>query len=144
MHLQCADFSCPSDWTFEEATKKLWRHNPFDGTGTTDSSGLTVYAKPELKGVMEPHVLTQFKKFTCVLNFYRVHQVPVHNLHWFFFGEQFIADADDEADLIKCFRETVIIDELFRFLSLFPNIYRLDVPLAVAVKACDGVRVFRS
>ena len=45
-----------------KASEGLWRHNPLHGIGNESSCGQTVYAKPELGGVIEPYVLARFKR----------------------------------------------------------------------------------
>ena len=56
VHIQPGDVLCMNTGKdIVKASERLWRHNPLNGTGTTNSSGFTDYAKPELEGVLEPH-----------------------------------------------------------------------------------------
>lgn len=54
-----------SAWTlariFWKAFERLWKHNPLQGIGTINPSCQTVYAKPDLNGVMDPLVLARMK-----------------------------------------------------------------------------------
>lgn len=70
MHLQPGDVLCMKiGKDIVKASERLWRHNPLQGIGSTNPSGQTAYATPELNGVMEPHVLARFKKTTFELDF---------------------------------------------------------------------------
>lgn len=57
VRLQPGDFLCMNAGKDVVKASGIWRHNPLHGIGTTNQSGQTIYATPELDGFMEPHVL---------------------------------------------------------------------------------------
>lgn len=63
-----------------DCNKKVWRHNPLYGTGVNDGSGKRIYAKPEMDGLVEPHVFARFRHvvFSMSLAFQETGCMPIH------------------------------------------------------------------
>ncbi|KAM0796917.1 hypothetical protein BDR22DRAFT_500454 [Usnea florida] len=135
-----------------KASEKVWRHNPLDSIGTTNATGQTVYSKPSLDGVMEPHVLARFKRFAFELDinweletlhaegsdaekdenrgkYIKQHGVaPSLLVH-----ENMTVDPQDEANLLAFYKHSTLIHQLVKILSNSPDIVSLDMSFDLQV-----------
>ena len=106
-----------------KASERIWRHNPLYGIGSTNSSGQTVYAKPELDGVMEPHVLARFKKiiFEIELSWEleALQNLRDQTVPSLFVNEDLTVNPDDEAKLLAFYRRSSFIHQLVK---IFPTL----------------------
>ena len=129
VNLQSCDVLCMTvRKDIVKASEKVWRHNPLDGINTTNAIGQTVYSKPRLNGVMEPHVLARFKKFTFELcinweadtaeaeggnaekDENRAKYIKQHGVApSLFVHENMTVDPQDEANLLAFYRHSTLI-----------------------------------
>ena len=116
--------------------ERTWRHNPLSGTGTTNASGLTVYARPELGGDVEPHVFARFKKIAFQLDFdwemgarqtLEDENALYEDRLNLSVNNNLIVDAEDEAKLMNFYKRSTSIDQVAKVLSNSSDILRLDV-----------------
>ena len=148
VNLQPGDVLCMKTCEdIAEASEKVWRHNPLDGIGTTNETGQTVYSKPRLDGVMEPHVLARFKKFAFELDInweveldqrLRENHTMQHNVapSLFVHGNMTV-DPQDEADLLAFYRNSTLINQLVKILSNSLDIVSLYVSFEFQVYVRD-------
>lgn len=153
MRLQPGDVLCmKSGKDIVKASERVWRHNPLQDTGVLKPNGLTVYAKPELDGVMEPHVLARFKKITFDLD-----------INWesetldaetgrqtagdqdktapsLFVNDNMTVNSQDEARLLAFYRRSTILHQLVKILSNSPDIVRLEILFDIEVLARYDMR----
>lgn len=129
-----------------KASERVWRHNPLLDVGTTNLSGQTVYATPELDGVMEPHVLARFTKINFSLEFDwdpleagMTQQTEGEQTALvapsLFVNENLTVDPQDEAKLLAFYKRSTIIHQLVKILSNSPHIVRLEIVLDIEVLA---------
>ena len=148
VNLQPGDVLCmKTGKDIAKASEKVWRHNPLDGIGTTDETGQTVYSKPRLDGVMEPHVLAHFKKFAFELDInWEVeldqrlrenHTVQPSVPPSLFVHENMTVDPQDEANLLAFYRKSTLIHQLVKILSNSPDIVSLHVSFDFRVYVRD-------
>ena len=154
VNLQSGDVLCiKAGKDITKASERVWRHNPLDGIGTTNGTGHTVYSKPRLDGVMEPHVLARFKKiaFEWDINWeadtldaegcdaekdqtrggkYIMQHGVAPSL---FVHENMRVDTQDEAELLAFYRHSTVIHQLVKILSNSPDIVSLEISFEFAV-----------
>lgn len=128
------------------ASESVWRHNPLLDIGTTSIDGQTVYATPELDGVMEPHVLARFTKIT----FYMAFQWATGYLEaretydterdqttliapGLFVNDDLTVNPEDEAKLLAFYKRSTIIHQLVKILSNSPKIVSLEMDLFMSI-----------
>ena len=159
MNLQPGDVLClKARKDIVKASEKVWRHNPLDGIGTTNGTGQTVYSKPRMDGVMEPHVLARFKRFTFELcvnwegdtidaegcnaekDANRGKYIKQHGVApSLFVHENMTVDPQDEANLLAFYRHSTLIHQLVKILSNSPDIVSLDMSFDFEVLVRDGL-----
>ena len=141
-----------------KASEKVWRHNPLDGIGTTNATGQTVYSKPSLDGVMEPHVLARFKKLAFELDINweletlhaegcdaekdenRGKYIKQHGVApSLFVHENMTVDPQDEANLLAFYKHSTLIHQLVKILSNSPDIVSLDMSFEFQVLVRDDL-----
>ena len=141
-----------------KASEKVCRHNPLDGIGTTNGTGQTVYSKPRLDGVMEPHVLARFKKFAFELDINwevdtldaegcdaekdenRGKYIKQHGVApSLFVHENMTVDPQDEANLLAFYRHSTLIHQLVKILSNSTDIVSLDMSFEFEVLVRNGL-----
>ena len=151
MHLHPGDVLCMNTGKdIVKASEKVWRHNPLQGTGTISPSGQTVYSKPELDGVMEPHVFARFKKIVFNLDFGAWESEALRALSnhraedqdtqdpfapTLFVNENLTVNPEDEAKLLAFYRRSTLFYQFVKILSNSPNIVLLDINLYIEVLA---------
>lgn len=130
-----------------KASERLWRHNPLNGTGTTDSTGLTVYSMPELDGVMEPHVLARFKRIAFELDCsWEMEALEAQvNRHMangekrtapsLFINEDMTVNPWDEVKLLAFYRRSTMIHQLVRIVLNSPRLFRFRMTVDIEVLA---------
>ena len=154
VNLQPGDVLCmKASKDIVTASERVWKHNPLDGIGTTNGAGQTVYSKPKLDGVMEPHVLARFRKFAFELcidweaetlcaesdpawgNYEMQHGVAPS----LFVHENMTVDPQDEANLLAFYRHSTLIHQLVQILSNSPDIDSLEMSFEFQVLVRDGL-----
>lgn len=135
-----------------KASDKVWRHNPLHGIGTTNQSGQTVYATPEVDGFMEPHVFARFTQITFDLNLtldentMKATREPETTQHGqedqnalvapsLFVTDNLTINPRDEAKLLAFYKRSTMIHQFVKILSNSPNIVRLQIELEIEVLA---------
>ena len=138
-----------------KVSEKVWRHNPLDGIGTTNGTGETIYSKPRLDGVMEPHVLARFKKFAFELDIHweaekrydgivqrrRGNYMMQHGVApSLFVHKNMTVYPQDEANLLAFYRTSTLIHQLVKILSNSSDIVCLDMTFEfeALVRDSDG------
>lgn len=151
MRLQPGDVLCmKSGKDILKASERVWRHNPLQDIGVVKPNGLTNYAKPELDGVMEPHVLARFKKITFDLDIDWESEtldaetgrqtagdptLQDQTAPSLFVNDNMTVNSQDEARLPAFYRRSTILHQLVKILSNSPDIVRLQILFDIEVLA---------
>ncbi len=143
MNVQPGDVLCMNTGKdIVKASEGLWRHNPLHGIGSKNSCGQTVYAKPELDGVMEPHVLARFKKilfeFDVTWELEALENLRDPTVPSLYVNDDMTVNPEDEAKLLAFYRRSTIIHQLVKILSNSPDIVRFEIDFSIEVLAQYG------
>lgn len=144
--LQPGDVLCMSTGKdIVKASEKVWRHNPLHGIGTTDSNGQTIYTKPELNGVMEPHVFARFERICFDFDVsWEVETLEAEagrtaagdqTAPSLFVNDDLTVRPEDEAKLLAFYKRSTIVHQLVKILSNSPRIFCLQIFIAIEVLA---------
>jgi len=118
-----ADLGSPS--------KKIWRHNPLEYRGKTNSKGNPKYKKPLLDGRMEPHVFARFERIEIHVDMdlsggdWVVAQIEI--------DENLLIDADDIKSYKSIIRRTNLFKDLAIVLARSPMLKSLQLFVSVEV-----------
>lgn len=118
-----ADLGSPS--------KKIWKHNPLEYHGETNSKGNPKYNMSILDGRMEPHVFARFERIEIYIDLdlsggdLMVAQVEI--------DENFNIDADDIKNYTSIIRRTNLFKDLAIVLARSPVLKSLQLDLSVEV-----------
>ena len=150
VHLQPGDFICMNAGKDIVKASGIWRHNPLRGIGTTNQSGQTVYATPELDGFMEPHVFARFTNIICDFEFSwqmdtleavtgevmtEDEMAEERIAPRLFVNDDLTVDRRDKAELLAYYRSSTMIHQLFKILSNSHNIVCLEMFFDIEVLA---------
>ena len=152
VNLQPGDVLCTkASKDIVTASERVWRHSPLDGVGITNGDGQTVYSKPALDGVMEPHVLARFRNFAFELcidwELETLESDPPHFIMQRGHGvapilvvdRDMTVDPEQEAYLLAFYKQSTLVPQLVQILSNSTDIRSLEIFFDLNVPVMDSL-----